>query len=326
MAKIVDRKRRSRFVVSVRPAARRFVLIVALALVACVVAVAILLIRRDEAAEPKPQEDTKKYRAPTESAPQSVSAVVPATNATPLAESSPISNEPAKPEPETPSERPARPLSRSQAELQKNYVYPTPGQARLDSGYILTFKPPEEGHAVRFFKEGKFYWCYADGTFEAVERKPVFDDPFEEQLVGLATPGATFVPSVLLNHSEEELREMLSRPVVINEDDSEEIAHKKETVAEMKKILSDYLQEGGAYSDFIREMHEYSKEERRLRSNGVAKAYELVERGDLEAAREFVESYNAILGENNFNPLKLPKRLEAQLYGDTENNGAEDVR
>lgn len=226
--------------------------------------------------------------------------------------------EPEAAQPQEKPARPKRPISMKQEELQKNYVYPTPGQARLDSGYIMTFKPPEEGHVVRFFKEGKFYWCYPDGTFEAMERKPIFDDPFEEQLVGLATPGATFVPSVLLNHSEDELQEMLAREVVVNEDDSEDVIRKKEAVAEMKKILSDYLQEGGAYSDFIREMHEYSREERRLRSNGMSKVYDLMDRGDLDATRDFIETYNAILEENNFSPLKLPRSVEARLYGEAE--------
>lgn len=231
----------------------------------------------------------------------------------------PPPDEPPEPEAEQPQEKtakPKRPVSKKQEELQKNYVYPTPGQARLDSGHIITFKPPEEGHVVRFFKEGKFYWCYPDGTFEAMERKPIFDDPFEEQLVGLSTPGATFVPSVLLNHSEEELREMLSREVVISEDDSEDVVQKKMAVAEMKKILYDYLQEGGTYQDFIREMHQYSQEERSLKAKGMAKVYDLIDNGDLDAARDFVETYNEILGENNFNPLSLPRKVAAQLYGD----------
>ena len=35
-----------------------------------------------------------------------------------------------------------------------------------------------------------------------------------------------------------------------------------------------------------------------------------------DARGYFVETYNEILGENNFNPLSLPKKVAAQLYGD----------
>ena len=206
-----------------------------------------------------------------------------------------------------------RRISKEQEALQANYRYPTPGQARLPDGYIVTFKPPEEGHTVNFMIDREKYICHPDGTFEIIEHKPVFEDKFEEQMINLALPGATFLPHVLLNHTEDELKAMLAREVVINPDDSDDVKEKKMAVAEMKKLLSDYLADGGDYGDFIMEMHKYSREERKLRIKGFSKLEDLLDEGRVEDARAFLKSYNEILDENGFAALRLSKKIKAQL-------------
>lgn len=203
--------------------------------------------------------------------------------------------------------------SKEQEVLQANYRYPTPGQARLPDGYIVTFNPPEEGHTVKFMVDHEKYVCYPDGTFEIIAHKPVFEDKFEEQMINLALPGATFLPHILLNHTEEELKAMLAREVVINPNDNDDVKEKKQAVAAMKRMISDYLADGGDYADFVMEMHKYSKEERKLRVKGLSKLGDLLDEGRVEDARVFLESYNAILDENGFAPLRLSKKVKAQL-------------
>ena len=205
--------------------------------------------------------------------------------------------------------------SKEQEMLQANYRYPTPGQARLPDGYIVTFKVPEEGHTVKFMVDHDKYICHPDGTFEIIARKPVFEDKFEEEIISLAQPGATFFPHVLLNHTEAELKAMLAREVVINPDDDDDVKEKKMAVAEMKKMISDYLADGGDYANFVMEMHKYSKEERKLRVKGLSKLSDLLDDGRVEDARAFLVSYNAILDENGFAPLRLSKKVKAQLEG-----------
>lgn len=207
--------------------------------------------------------------------------------------------------------------SAEQRRLQAAYVYPTPGQARLDDGKILTFSPPAPGHSVKFRSNGKEYECFNDGTFKVTERRRVFEDPFEEQLIALATPGATFVPFVLLNHTEEELKSMLERQIVINEDDPEDVREKKELVASMKSMIMDYLEQGGDYVDFIERMQQYSVEERNLRTKGMMKIHDLVDDGDVNGAKAFLKTYNEILDEQGFAPLDLPAATQ-KLLDETE--------
>ncbi len=225
----------------------------------------------------------------------------------------PVSADPAPPAPaETVSPR-VRRLSPEQAKLQAEYKYPTPGQAQLPDGTVLTFKVPAEGRSVKFFAQGARYECFPDGTVKVTERRRIFEDPFEEQLIGLATPGATFLPGVLLNHSEEELKAMLAREVVINDDDPDDVREKKAVVAEMKKALSEYIADGGDYVTFISEMQKVSAEEKKLRTKGVSRLYEILDADGPGKALEFLGAYNEILAESGFAPLALPKKLRDRL-------------
>ena len=234
----------------------------------------------------------------------------------------------AKRTPATASKRTAqRPLD-EQERLRAEYVYPTPGQALTDGGKVVTFHPPPEGGKVTFMADGKTYECYHDGTYKIIEKKPVFEERFEEQLVALATPGATFLPAVLLDHTEEELRQMLARKVVIYDDDPEDVVQKKEAVAEMKKVLSDFLEQGGDYIEFVQEMHKSSLEERNLYRLGLDRLYDIAEgEGGAEEARRFLATYNELLDERGFSPLPLPAKMKKLLEGkDVDGDEGEEDR
>lgn len=220
-----------------------------------------------------------------------------------------------------------KPISKEQERLRANYVYPTPGQAKLPDGFIVTFKVPEEGHTVKFVVDHDRYVCNPDGTYEIIKYTPIFEDKFEEQMINFAMPGGTFIPFVLLNHTEEELKSMLDREVVINPDDSDDVKEKKQAVAEMKVMIKEYLADGGNFVDFVNEMHKYSKEERKLRTKGLSRVEDLVERGEIDAARAFIKQYNEVLDENNFPPMRLPKRIK-EAVGDisaVEETAGEDL-
>ncbi len=191
-----------------------------------------------------------------------------------------------------------------------------PGYLMLPSGRILTFKPPAEGDTVRVHSFGRVYECDSEGNFTDITAPPVFDNRFENEMVALSMPGGVFFPSAILNHTPEELDEMLHKEVVINPDDDEKTRHKKEAVAAMKKQILAYLEDGGDFIEFVQRMQQYSKEERRLRGNGMNKLEDLMEAGDLKQARRFLKEYNQILDENYFAPLYLSKKWKEQLYPD----------
>ena len=95
-----------------------------------------------------------------------------------------------------------------------------PGAMQLPDGRVLTFRPPKEGEFRIVHSHGSTYKCDHLGNWEDVTPKPVFDNSFEEALVGMATT-VNFIPGMLLGLDEKEAIRMLTKPVVVNEGDSE---------------------------------------------------------------------------------------------------------
>ncbi len=185
----------------------------------------------------------------------------------------------------------------------------------LPDGRVLTFKPPEEGHTKKIVSNGHIYECDSEGNFKEVTPPPVFDNRFENQLVGLSLANGTFMPGMLKNHSEEEIMAMLKKPVVINEDDSDDAKAKKEAVAEMKGIILDYIAQGGTFDQFVDEMHSFVREERRLKSKAYKRILTDIKEGKIEEARKFRDEYDSILEKNGYSKLTIPGILAVELDG-----------
>lgn len=189
----------------------------------------------------------------------------------------------------------------------------SPGQMALPDGRILTFRPPAEGTMVKVHSFGKTFECDSEGGWREITKKPIFDNPIENQLVSLAIPGGVFVPAAILGNSPEELDDILHRDVVINPDDDESTVEKKEAVAALKRQILEYMDEGGTFEGFVEEMRSYSKEEKKLRNSGMNRLEDIMESGDIDEARDFLQVYNGILEEQGFAPLRLPKKWREQL-------------
>jgi hypothetical protein len=201
---------------------------------------------------------------------------------------------------------------------QTNEYVKKPGQMKLPNGRVLTFKPPEEGHTTKVISNGHIYECDSEGNYKEVTPPPIFDNRFENQLVGLSLSDGTFMPGMLKNHSEEEIMAMLKKQVVINEDDSDEVKTKKEAVAEMKGIILDYIAQGGTFDQFVDEMHSFAREERRLKSKAYKRILADIKEGKIEEARKFREEYDSILEKNGYSKLTIPRILAEELDKDAD--------
>ena len=188
-----------------------------------------------------------------------------------------------------------------------------PGTMQLPSGKVLTFPPPKEGEFRIVHSHGKMYKCDSEGNWEDVTPKPIFDNSFEECLVGLSVDGGSFIPGMLMGLDEDSVRKMLEKQIVINEDDGEDVVAKKEAVAQMKAVILDYMDGGGKFDDFVMEMYQFSAQERTLKGKGLKRLSELIREGNIDAARAYRDTYDEVLSKQGFSPLKLPKGLREAL-------------
>lgn len=193
-----------------------------------------------------------------------------------------------------------------------------PGQMMLPSGKILTFKPPVPGSFRIIHSKGKQYKCDSEGNWEDITPKPIFDNFFEENLIGLSVEGGTFIPGMLMGYDEEDVISMLKRPVEIKEGDDETVVAKKEAVAEMKTIILDYIQQGGTFDQFVTEMRAFTVYERNIKGQALKKVTSLYNDGKIDEAKAFLQTFDGILSQEGFLPLRLPPKMRASFNLDYE--------
>ena len=107
--------------------------------------------------------------------------------------------------------------------------------------------------------------------------------------------------------------ELLRRDVAIGADDTEDEKAKKEAVAEMKGVILDYIVGGGTFDQFVMEMRALTVQERSMKSKALKRVAELFKAGKLDEARAYVDSFNSVIDEQGFSPLKLPPHIRTAL-------------
>ena len=184
-----------------------------------------------------------------------------------------------------------------------------PGAMQLPDGRVLTFRPPKEGEFRIVHSHGSTYKCDHLGNWEDVTPKPVFDNSFEEALVGMATTG-NFIPGMLLGLDEKEAIRMLTKPVVVNEGDSEDVVAKKEAVAAAKEAILDYMKDGATLDEFVMEMRRQAVKEKFIRGTALKEIVASLKEGRAQDAADMRDAANRMLEKEDLPALKIPAHIE----------------
>ena len=184
-----------------------------------------------------------------------------------------------------------------------------PGAMQLPDGRVLTFKPPKEGEFRIIHSHGLMYKCDHLGNWEDITPKPVFDNAFEETLLGLATRG-DFIPGMLMGMDHKQAIKILTKPVVINEGDSEEIIAKKEAVAAAKEAILEYMKDGASLDDFVMEMRKQIAKERNIRGTALKEIIKSLKEGRTQDAADMRNAANIMLERDSLPSIKLPPHIE----------------
>ncbi len=187
-----------------------------------------------------------------------------------------------------------------------------PGALKLPDGRVLTFKPPKEGEYKIVHSHGAVYKCDHLGNWEDVTPKPVFDNAFEESLVGMATSG-NFIPGVLMGLDYDYVIKMLTKPVEIKPDDSEDVVAKKQAVSAAKEAILDYMKDGASFDDFVMDMRKQVVKERTIKGMALKEIVRLLKEGNVEDAADMREAAGQLLERETGGKLTLPSHIESSL-------------
>ena len=189
-----------------------------------------------------------------------------------------------------------------------------PGAMQLPDGRVLTFKPPKEGEFKIVHSHGAVYKCDHLGNWEDVTPKPVFDNAFEESLVGLATSGS-FIPGVLMGLDYDYVIKMLTKPVVVDPGDPEDVVAKKEAVAAAKEAILDYMKDGASFDDFVMDMRRQVATKRAIRGMALKEIVGLLKAGRREEAADMRDAAEQLMERETGGRLTLPAHIESSLEG-----------
>lgn len=188
-----------------------------------------------------------------------------------------------------------------------------PGQMLTEDGRVLKFPSPKEGEFRIVHSHGKIFKCDSEGNWEDVTPKPIFDNAFEENLVGLATGTGGFIPGLLMGQSNEDIASVLTSPVKINPDDPEEVVAKKQAVQELKKDIISYIENGGTFDEYVMEMRKQTATERTAKSTALREIVKLLKEDKVEDAAAFRTAFDETAAKSGITPLKLPTHIQEIL-------------
>jgi len=185
-----------------------------------------------------------------------------------------------------------------------------PGTMQTPDGRILTFPVPAPGEFRMVHSHGAMYKCDHEGNWEDVTPKPVFDNAFEENLIGMNLQNGSFIPGMLMGLDKAEVMKMLRKPVIINPDDTEEVIRKKTAAAEVKELALDYMETTGAsFDEFVMEMRKTAAIQKGLTASTLKDIVGFLKKGDAKSAALYRDTLNQKFRELGLPDAKIPKHI-----------------
>lgn len=185
-----------------------------------------------------------------------------------------------------------------------------PGTMQTPDGRVLSFPVPAPGEFRTVHSHGAVYKCDHEGNWVDITPKPVFDNAFEENLIGMNLQNGSFIPGMLMGLDKAEVMKMLRKPVTINPDDSEEVIRKKTAAAEVKELALDYMETTGAsFDEFVMEMRQTATIQKGLTASTLKDIVGFLKKGDAKSAALYRDTLNQKFRELGLPDAKIPKHI-----------------
>ena len=154
-----------------------------------------------------------------------------------------------------------------------------------------------------YTSDGKKHKYYHD------ERENILPSAADQMLALMTAPddgyGAPPLPHI--GNFEDAFGEALKKEIVINATDSDEVKELKRRVIAARQELLGLMAEGVNANDIIEEYKKTQEDNSTIRLDAARGVQELLDAGDIEAARELCSKYNEVLENANIMPIEIPE-------------------
>lgn len=150
--------------------------------------------------------------------------------------------------------------------------------------------------------DGKVHKYYHD------ERENVLPSAADQVLAMMTAPDDGFgaPPLPHIDNFENAFGDALQKEIVVNESDSAEVKALKERVIVARKELLDLMAQGVNANDVVAEYKRTQEDNATIRFDAAKGVRELLDAGDIDAAKELCAKYNEVLERANMMPIEIP--------------------
>ena len=148
------------------------------------------------------------------------------------------------------------------------------------------------------------------------KRRSIFSNA-SDQILGMivnAVPGRDMPPMPITKSIDHDFMKSLETPIVINEDDSNEIKAVKRAVMEMRaEVLAIKDSQGLTVYEILTQHQDLMRENAKIRMEVQKEALDLYKSGDVEGTREFLDKVNVKMDELGAEHIKMPGTQNPEL-------------
>ena len=186
-------------------------------------------------------------------------------------------------------------------------------------------KPPKEkntnrveklpdGREIRINEKGEKILCVNPVDPNAPVPKSIFKHDVESALAMYVKP-AVMMPPPPRDYTDEEVRQALAEPVEVdmNEDDEDTIFQKK-TVQAFKDELREFLENGGTFSQYMRQLQKRQEVEAAQTMQSRKMIEKCLDENKPEEARELFDALNKHLEKQGIPPIKMAPKYRHLLH------------
>ena len=136
-------------------------------------------------------------------------------------------------------------------------------------------------------------------------KQPIFDNPVEDNLESISRHNFESIVTLRVDLPQEEIIEILKRPVEIYDDDDEATVAAKERTADMKRAALDYIEAGGTMNQFLRDCQAEANEARETVKDVREEMKRILEAEGVEAAQAYLDGQNPKLREQGLEEVHI---------------------
>ncbi|MCR5413848.1 MAG: hypothetical protein K6F50_03855 [Kiritimatiellae bacterium] len=222
-----------------------------------------------------------------------------------------VETAPKKPEADIAAPAPAK---KSEAPAETNET----AKSEFPDGRVLTSTTTNGMYIVEMYRmpDGKKLKKYRYST-------PSIWKSSTDQLLHMAltTPPGVVMPPLPIGGGNltKEFEESLKTPIVINDDDNEEVREAKERIIEARETVKRLLAEGYTFEDIIADHEAQNAKDAQTRQQVIDRIEEFKREGDIDNAREYMTRANEILRNAGITEVQDRRLEEATTTPDLTN-------